>query len=75
MSSPSPSERYAEFRKAQATPAFTEFAALYDFPLDVKDEEILARVGRGVLELSKRELDGEVDYLLSVRFNPGWHPG
>ncbi|RYU11568.1 DEAD/DEAH box helicase [Nocardioides iriomotensis] len=30
----SPSERYAAFRRGQETPAFTEFARLYDFPLD-----------------------------------------
>ncbi len=47
----SPAERYAEFKRGRRTPAFTEFAALYDFPLD--DFQVRAchelEAGNGVL--------------------------
>ena len=51
MDSSSPSERYAAFKRGQETPAFTEFARLYDFPLD--DFQVRAchelEAGNGVL--------------------------
>jgi ATP-dependent RNA helicase HelY len=47
----SPSERYANFRRSQATPVFNDFAAMYDFELD--DFQIRAchelEAGNGVL--------------------------
>jgi len=47
----SPSERYASFKRGQKTPAFTEFASLYDFTLD--DFQVHAchelEAGNGVL--------------------------
>ncbi len=47
----SPSDRYAAFRRGQKTPAFTEFASLYDFALD--DFQVRAchelEAGNGVL--------------------------
>ncbi len=46
-----PSERYAQFRRDQTTPVFTEFAAMYDFEID--DFQIRAchelEAGNGVL--------------------------
>jgi ATP-dependent RNA helicase HelY len=47
----SPAERYAQFRRGQSTPLFTDFAAMYDFEID--DFQVRAchelEAGNGVL--------------------------
>ncbi|MFT4081576.1 MAG: DEAD/DEAH box helicase [Nocardioides sp.] len=47
----SPAEKYAEFRRGQAHPVFTDFAALYDFALDDFQVQACHEIeqGRGVL--------------------------
>jgi ATP-dependent RNA helicase HelY len=51
MTDPTPSEQYAAYRRGRKHPVFTEFASLYDFPLD--DYQVAAcrelEDGRGVL--------------------------
>ena len=66
MSTPSsPSERYAAFKRGQETPAFTEFARLYDFPLD--DFQVRACHERQLGHLSEEQLRQLIALLQAAR--------